>query len=61
VMSKTMLKRLGVALYKLKAIDRQSLLEQLNWPDAQKTAKRLADAEKLAAMSKMQGKKGGSK
>lgn len=61
VMSKTMLKRLGVALYKLKAIDRESLLETLNWPEAKKTAKRLAEQEKLAAMAKMQQKQRGGK
>jgi len=58
IMSRTMLKRLGMALYKLKAIDRKSLLEAISWPNADAVATRLAEAEKMAAMAKMQSKRG---
>lgn len=56
VMSRTMLKRLGLAMYKLRAIDRKSLLETISWPDWERTSKRLDDAERMQAMAKMQSK-----
>lgn len=59
VMSRTMLRRLGLMLFRLKAIDRKSLLESLSWPDWQETSDRLDKMEQLAAMAKMKQKKGG--
>ena len=53
LMSKTLLRRLGIALYRLKAIDRRSLLERLAWPDWQETSKRLDEAERLAAIAQI--------
>jgi len=58
VMSRTMLKRVGTLLYKLRAIDRRSLLESIGWPDWEETAKRLDKAEQLAALARIYGKKG---
>lgn len=58
VMSRTMLRRLGLALYKMKAVDRRALLESLSWPDWEQTAKRLDEAERLAALAKIASKQG---
>jgi hypothetical protein len=57
VMSTTLLRRLGVALYKLRAIDRSALLERLNWPDWETVAKRLDAADMEMAKAKMASKK----
>lgn len=54
VMSRTMLKRLGLALYRLKAIDRKSLLESMGWPDWEEVSKRIDDAEAASAKAEMQ-------
>lgn len=53
VMSRTMLKRLGLALFKLRGIDRGSLLETLGWPDWQRVSNRMAEGEKQAAQLKV--------
>ncbi|MEO0248702.1 MAG: hypothetical protein ABIN58_03990, partial [candidate division WOR-3 bacterium] len=58
VMSRTLVKRLGTVLYKLKAIDRQNLLETLGWPDWAATAKRLDNMEKAAIMAEAMQKNG---
>lgn len=59
VMSRTMLRRMSILLYKLRGIDRKALLEHIGFPDADAISGRLDQAEKLAAMAKMaQGKKG---
>lgn len=57
IMSRTMLKRMGLALYRLGAIDRKSVLEALGWPDWEETAGRMDKAEKLAAIAKIEGGK----
>lgn len=49
VMSRTMLKRVGLALYRLKAIDRKSLLEAMGWPDWEEVAGRIDQGEAAAA------------
>lgn len=59
VMSRTMLKRLGVALYRLHAIDRHSLLETIGWPAWEETATRLNQAEAAAAQAKIAEKQAG--
>lgn len=53
VMSRTMLKRLGLALFKLRGIDRDSLLETLGWPDWKKISDRMAKAEQASQMMEM--------
>src|SRR5207245_10895879 len=60
IMSRTMLKRLGLALYKLKVVDRKSLLEAMSWPDWQKVAGRMDKAEQMAMQMKL-ASKGGKK
>jgi len=57
IMSRTMLKRLGLALYRLRAIDRASLLEAIGWPEWEDTAKRLDQSEQMAAYMKMMAKR----
>lgn len=59
VMSRTMLKRLAMALYKLKAIDRKALLERIEWPGWEQVSERLDKQEQQAMMAKMMSKKGG--
>lgn len=59
VMSKTMLRRLGLALYKLRAVDRQALLETIGWPDWAQTSKRMNELEIRAAYAKEAGKRAG--
>jgi hypothetical protein len=59
VMSKTMLRRLGLGLYKLRAIDRKALLNRVEWPDADAVADRMAKAETAAAQAKIMAKRGG--
>lgn len=61
VMSRTMLKRLGLALFKLRAIPRESLLEAIGWPDWQKAAKTMSESEAMAAAAKMKPKSGGKR
>lgn len=56
IMSKTLLKRLGTALFKLGAIDRKSLLEALGWPAWSEVSKRLDDKEKAQIMAMAMGK-----
>lgn len=58
VMSRTMLKRLGMALYRLKAVDRDSLLEAIGWPEWQKVSKRMAQGEMQAMRMKLMAKGG---
>ena len=58
IMSRTLLKRLGTALYKLRAIDRRSLLESISWPDWEQVSSRLDKAEAAANAAKAQGKGG---
>lgn len=57
VMSRSMLRRLSLALYRMNLIDRRAALEVLGWPDWEKVANRVDEAEKMAAMAKMQQKK----
>lgn len=57
VMSKSMLRRMSIVLYKMGAIDRKALLEAIGWPDWEQVAGRIDQAEKMAAMAKMQSKK----
>ena len=61
IMSRTLLKRLGTALYKLRAIDRRSLLESISWPDWEQVSGRLDAAEAAAAKAKAMSGKGGKK
>lgn len=53
VMSRTMLRRLGLALYRAGAIDRKSLLEHQGWPDWEDTAKRMDEREQNMIQAKM--------
>lgn len=57
VMSRSMLRRLSLALYRMQAIDRKAALEQLGWPDWEETSKRIDQAEQAMAMAKLQSKK----
>jgi hypothetical protein len=57
VMSRTMLRRLGLALYKMRVVDRKSLLEVISWPDGEQVATRLDQADQQAAMAKARAKK----
>jgi hypothetical protein len=59
IMSNTMLKRLSLALYRLHAIDRHSLLETIGWPDWESVARRLNQAEAAAAQAKIAEKQAG--
>jgi hypothetical protein len=45
------IKQEAVELYKLKAIDRQALLQQINFPDWKKIVERLGESELQAALS----------
>jgi len=45
VMSRSMLKRFGLALYKLGAIDRLALLEAVGWPNWEEVAQRMQQAQ----------------
>lgn len=56
IMSRTMLRRLGLALFRLRAIDRRSLLETLGWPDGEQVAGRMDQAEAAAAQAKLLAK-----
>lgn len=57
VMSKTALRRLGIALFKLRAIDRAALLERMEWPDWETVSARLDKADQMAAQAKAMAKK----
>jgi hypothetical protein len=57
VMSRTMLRRLGLALFKMRVVDRKSLLEVISWPDGEQVATRLDQADQAAAMAKAKAKK----
>lgn len=56
ILSKSMLRRLGLALYRLKAIDRKSLLKALGWPEGEAIANQMNQAEQQAAMMKLQAR-----
>lgn len=56
VMSKTLLKRMGMMLFKLGAVDRKSLLETLGWPAWSEVSKRLDDRDKAQTMAIALGK-----
>lgn len=58
VMSRTMLRRLGLALYKMRVVDRTSLLNVISWPDADEVSKRLDQQDVAIAQAKAKGKKG---
>lgn len=57
VMSRSMLRRLSLALYRLGLIDRRAALEVLGWPDWESVADRLDKAEQLAAAAKLESKR----
>jgi hypothetical protein len=57
VMSRSMLRRLGLALYRMGAIDRKAVLEALGWADWEEVSKRMDEAEKAMAMAQMQAKR----
>jgi hypothetical protein len=61
VMSQTLLRRLSVALFKLRGIDRDALLERLGWPDWQAVSKRMQEADQMMAYAKEKGKYDGKK
>lgn len=52
IMSKTMLRRMSLLLRKLNVLDRKAVLEAIGWPDADAVAKRMDQAETMAAMVK---------
>lgn len=52
VMSKTMLRRIGMALFKMRAIDRKSLLESIGWPNWQQMAMSMDQADQEVARLK---------
>jgi hypothetical protein len=53
ILSRTMVRRLAVALYRMNAIDRRALLEHLGWPAWEEVAERLDRAERAAAEAKL--------
>jgi len=57
VVSKSMQRRLSLALYRMGAIDRRAALETLGWAHWEDVAERMDNAEKMAAMAKLQSKK----
>ena len=57
VMSRSMLRRLSLALFRMNAIDRHAALEMLGWPHWEEVAKRMNEADKAMAMAKMASKK----
>lgn len=57
VMSKSMLRRLAVALYRMGVIDRRAALDTIGWPDAEAIAKRMDEADRAAAMAKLQAQR----
>jgi hypothetical protein len=52
IMSKTMLRRMSLLLRKLNVLDRKAVLEAIGWPNADAVAKRMDQAEAMAAMAK---------
>lgn len=56
VVSRSMQRRLSLALYRMGAIDRRAALETLGWAHWEDVAKRMDEAEKMAAMAKLQSK-----
>lgn len=59
VMSRSALRRLCLALYKMQAIDRRAVLETLGWPDWEAVAQRLDKNEQMMAMAKLQARSKG--
>jgi hypothetical protein len=57
VMSRSMLRRLSLALYRMNLIDRRAALEVLGWPDWEKVSDRVDKAEQLSAMAKLESKR----
>lgn len=57
VMSRSMLRRLSLALYRMNLIDRRAALEVLGWPDWEEVADRVDKAEQMAAMAKLEAKR----
>lgn len=57
VMSRSLLRRLCLALYRMGAIDRRAALESLGWPDWEAVAGRLDQAEVAALSVKMSKKR----
>ncbi len=58
IMSRTMLRRIGMALFKLRAIDRKSLLESISWPNWEQTATAMDQAEQeVAKIKALKGKR----
>lgn len=57
VMSRSMLRRLSLALFRMGAIDRHAVLETLGWPHWEEVAQRQNEAEKAMAMAQLQAKK----
>lgn len=57
VVSRSMQRRLSLALYRMGAIDRRAALETLGWAHWEDVAQRMDEAEKAMAMAKMQQKK----
>jgi len=59
VMSKMMLRRLGLALFKMRTIDRASLLSILDWPAWPEVSSRMDKADAAAFQAKLQMKMAG--
>ncbi len=57
LMSRSLLRRLSLALYRLGAIDRRSVLEALGWPDWELVASRLDEMERAMAAAKLAERK----
>lgn len=57
VMSRSLLRRTALLLYKMGAVDRTAVLEQLGWPHWEEVAGRMDQAEQMMAVAKMQAKK----
>lgn len=56
VLSRSMLRRLSLALFRMGAIDRHAVLETLGWPHWEDVAQRQNEAEKAMAMAQLQAK-----
>jgi hypothetical protein len=57
VLSRSLLRRMSLLLYRMGAIDRRAALEAIGWPDWEAVAGRIDEAERLSAMAKLEAKK----
>lgn len=61
ILSRSAVRKMSLMLYKMGAIDRKAVLEQLGWPHWEEVSERVDKAEQAAMMAKLQARSKGRK